>query len=113
MENELVTAVTIWDLSAAFDRVDHDLLLELLQNKCGIDGHALKWYNNYLKPKKFKVNINGVYSIKKSMQFSVPQGSVQGTFLFIAYTSTLHKVITDITLNSFADDHSLRKAFSP
>ena len=61
MENKLVTAVTILDLSAAFDRVDHDLLLEILHNKFGIDGHALKWYNNYLKPRKFKVNINGVH----------------------------------------------------
>ena len=76
MENKLVTAVTIWHLSAAFDTVDHYLLLEVLHNKFGIDGHAMKWYNDYLKPRKFKVNINGVYSTEKSMQFSIPQGSV-------------------------------------
>ena len=47
------------------------------------------------------------------MQFSIPQGSVQGAFLFIAYISTFPEVIGDLTLSSFADDHSLRKAFSP
>ena len=47
------------------------------------------------------------------MQFSTPQGSVHGAFLFIAYASTLHEVIMYITLNGFADGHLLRKAFSP
>ena len=95
---------------ATFNTVDHDILLEVLHNKFGIDGNPLKWYNNYLKPRKF---INKAYSTEKTMQFSIPQGSVQEAFLFIANTSTFHEVITDLTLNSFADDHSLRKAFSP
>ena len=46
MENQLVTAVTILDLSATFDTVDHDLFLDVLHNKFGIDGDALKWYTN-------------------------------------------------------------------
>ena len=46
------------------------------------------------------------------MQFNVPQGSVQVVFLFIAYTSTFPEVIKDLTLSSFSDDHSLRKAFN-
>ena len=41
METKLVTAVTLFDLSAAFDPVDHDILLEVLHNKFGIDGNAL------------------------------------------------------------------------
>ena len=63
--------------------------------------------------RKFKVNINKAYSTEKTMQFSIPQGSVHGAFLFIAYTSTFPEVIKVLTLSSFADDHSLRKAFSP
>ena len=113
MESKVVTAVTILDLSAASDIVDHDLLLEALHNKFGIDGNALKWYNNYLKPRKFNVNINRAFSTEKTMQFSIHQGSVQGAFLFIAYTSTFHEVISELTLNNFTDDHSLRKALSP
>ena len=113
MEKKLVTTVTILDLSATFDTVDHDLFVEVQHNKFGIYGNACKWYNNYLKPRKFKVKINGLSSTEKTMQFSIPQGSVQGAFLFIACTSTLYKAITHLTLNSFAHDHSLRKAFSP
>ena len=77
IENKLITAVTLLDLSAVFDTVDHDILLEALHNKFGIDGNALKWYSNYLKLRRFKVNINKAYSTEKTMQFSVPQGSVQ------------------------------------
>ena len=91
MEKKLVTAVTILDLLAAFDTVDHELLLEILHNKFRIDGNALKWYNNYLKPRKFKVCIYRAYSTKKTMQCSIPQGSVKGAFLFIEYTSTFHE----------------------
>ena len=112
MEKNL-TAVTLLDLSAAFDTVDHNILLEPLYNKFGINRNALKWYSNYLKPREFKVNINKAYSTEKTMQFSIPQGSVQGAFLFIAYTSTFPEVIKDLTLSSFTNDHSLRKAFNP
>ena len=96
MENKL-SAVTLLDLLAAFDTVDHDILLEVLHNKFGIDVNALKWYSNYLKSRKIKVNIIKAYSAEKTMQFSILQRSVQGAFLFIAYISTLPEVIKDPT----------------
>ena len=112
MENKLVTAVIILDLSVTFDSVDHHLLLDILHNKLRIDGHPPNWYNNYLKPRKFKVSIHGVYPTEKTMQFNEPLGSVQRAFLFIAYTSSLHKVITDLTLNSFAKIIHLGKSLA-
>ena len=54
----LATAVVILDLSTAFDTVDHNLLLEVLEKQFGVTGDMTKWYNNYLKPRKFRVNIN-------------------------------------------------------
>ena len=73
------------DLLAAFDTVNHDLLLDALQGKFGISKVALKWYDNFLKPKKFKVCINGSYSSEQIMGFGLPQGSTQGTYLFNCY----------------------------
>ena len=49
MENHLVTAVVILDLSAAFDTVDHDLLLDVPEKWFGITDVPRKWYHNYLK----------------------------------------------------------------
>ena len=86
MENQLVTAIVILDLSAAFDTVDHDILL----GKCfGIVGAARTWYESYLKPKRFRVAVEDKISQPRQLDYSVPQGSVQGAFLFIAYASTL------------------------
>ena len=55
MENQLVTAIVILDLSAAFNTVDHDLLLEALGKRFGIVDKAIDWYRSYLVPKRFRV----------------------------------------------------------
>ena len=115
MENQLVTAIVILDLSAAFDTVDHDLLLEVLGKRFGIVDKAIDWYRSYLVPRRFRVAIKDKTSWPRQLDYSVPQGSIQGAFLFIAYASTLDQVIDSeqLTLNGFADDHSIRRAFKP
>ena len=50
MERKEITAVIILDMSVALDTVDHDLLLNILQNKYGITDTALQWYQSYLRP---------------------------------------------------------------
>ena len=110
MENQSVTSVVILNLSTAFDTVDHDLL-EVLENQFGITGSARQWYHNYLKPRKFKVEIGQEKYKTRQLEFSVPQGSIQGAFLFITYASTLDDLIDNLILNGFADDHSVRKTF--
>ena len=57
MEEQLVTAVVILDLSAAFDTVDHDLLLEVLEKRFGVTNNANQWYCSYIKQRKFRVII--------------------------------------------------------
>ena len=70
MEEQLVTAVVILDLSSAFHTVDHDLLLEVLEKWFGITGSARLWYQNYLNPRKFKVAV-GQKNDKLDSQTSV------------------------------------------
>ena len=115
MENQLVTAIVILDLSTAFDTVDHQLLLDVLEKRFGIVGKAKEWYRSYLVARKFRVTINNKSSWPRQLDYSVPEGSIQGAFLFIAYASTLDQIVDDrqLTLNGFADDHSVRKAFKP
>ena len=50
MERQHITSLAILDLSAAFDTVDHDILLHILEQKFGFCGKALKWFQNYLRP---------------------------------------------------------------
>ena len=102
------------DLSVAFNTVSHESLLTVLREQFGINDVAINWYENYLKPRHFKVCINGKYSAQKTMDFSVPQGSTQGAYLSICYASTLNQIVSkSLTLNGFADDHSIRKSFRP
>ena len=51
----------------------------------------------------------------RQLDYSVPQGSIQGAFLFVAYASMLDEIVdsTKLELNGFADDHSVRRSFKP
>ena len=115
MENQLVTAIVILDISAAFDTIDHDLLLDVLEKRFGIVVSAKDWYKSYLVPRRFRVAIQDKVSWPRQLDSSVPQENIQGAFLFIAYASTLDQIIdsNQLTLNGFADDHSVRKSFKP
>ena len=70
-----------------------------------------KWYHNYLKHRKFRVLIEKDKSQPRQLDYSVPQGSIQGVFLFISYASTMDELVTQLILNGFAADHSVRKTF--
>ena len=103
--------VIILDLLAAFDTVDHNLLLNILEKKFGITDNIKQWYHNDIRSRKFKVIIDKDNSESRQLDYSVPQGSIQGAFLFISYASTLDEIIKDLTINGYADDHSIRKTF--
>ena len=112
MEKQQITMVVICDLSAAFNTVDNNILLNILQNHYGITDKALQWFNNYLQPWHLKVSIRNNYSTPQQLYFSVPQGSCSGANIFTCYRVLIDKVVPeDIIINGFADDHSLRKSF--
>ena len=112
MEKQHVTCLVALDLSAAFDTVDHLTLLSILKCKFGLENNAIQWFDQYLRPRSFKVTINGKNSSEKDLSVSVPQGSCAGANIFNLYCSPLHEVIPpDLQLSGFADDHSVRKSF--
>ena len=57
MEKQCVTVTAAIDLSAAFDMVDHEILLKVMNLMFGIGSDALKWFNSYLRPRAIKVNV--------------------------------------------------------
>ena len=106
METKSIMAVTILDLSAAFDTVKHDLLLDILNKKFGISGVALQWFEYYVRPRSIKVHVNKTYSNEKSLEFSVLHGSCSGANIFMAYSSPVGEIIPDsVAISRFADDH--------
>ncbi len=64
------------DLSAAFDTIDHNILLNRLENDVGIRGSALAWFKSYLSDCHQFVAVNEEVSYRSQVQYGVPQGSV-------------------------------------
>ncbi len=75
------------DLSASFDTVDHDILLQRLQNRFRIMGTVLQWM--YLHKRQQVVIVCGERSDPQNLEWGVPQGSILGPILFLAYTAPL------------------------
>jgi len=82
MDNQQVTLVAILDLSAAFDCVDHDILLSKLQSSFGLGGITLTWILSCLTDRSQRVLFSGSLSIESMFLFSVPQRPVLGPLLF-------------------------------
>ena len=100
------------DLSAAFAMVDHNILLKILENQFGVTDTALKCFDSYLKQRSFKVHIGDEYSESQKLSFGVPQGSSSGANVFTCYCPLINKEVPEsVSINSFADDHSLQKTF--
>ena len=85
IDNGNFSLLTMLDLSAAFDTIDHSILLERLQTSFGIDGTPLKWIKSYLSDRQQKVKIDTDYSKEVPIMYGVPQGSVLGPLLFTMY----------------------------
>ena len=102
------TMLILLDESAAFDTVQHDILLNDL-HLLGITGPAHKFFASYLTERSFSVEIDGVSSDVGYMKTGVPQGTILAPILFSIYTAELYHVLKNynIECHFFADDTQL------
>ena len=123
VQNDLLKAVdsqggailVLLDLSAAFDTIDHDVLLNTLKSEVGVEGKALQWFRSYLSGRLQRVKIGTSLSSPQDLRYGVPQGSVLGPQLFSLYTKPLIKVIeiNGMIYHIYADDTQLYISFQP
>ena len=94
------------DLSAAFDTVDHTILLHRLHNDFGIEGKVLQWFTSFFTGRTQRVCIDGNSSDLHQLICGVPQGSVPGARMYTMYTQMLANVFRkhDVQHHSYADD---------
>uniref|UniRef100_A0A8C6Q343 Reverse transcriptase domain-containing protein n=1 Tax=Nothobranchius furzeri TaxID=105023 RepID=A0A8C6Q343_NOTFU len=94
------------DLTAAFDTIDHEVLLHRLHHYVGISGLTLEWFISYLTNRKMCVRMGSYSSEYSDLPWRVPQGSILGHWLFSTYILHLGDICRELGVHFhlYADD---------
>ena len=105
--------LVLLDQSAAFDTIEHDVLLERMEHSVHVNGTALQWFRSYFDSRTQSVNILGSSSTARRLTSGMPQGSVVGPFGFPLYTGPVGEICRrhGVLYHCYADDTQLYVPF--
>ena len=98
IDRDQVSLLALLDVSAAFDTVDHSILLERLSTSYGLSGMAFTWLESYITGRVQVIHDGGRQSTPATAYFGVPQGSVLGPVLYVLYTADIIKLVESFGL---------------
>ena len=82
IDQHKVLLLVLLDLSAAFDTIDHERIINILSCRLGLSGCVLDWFRLYLKHRSQMVKLDNVLSDSTLLRYGLPQGSVLDPILF-------------------------------
>ena len=114
-QRKQLVLLSFLDPKAAFDTVDHDVLLQRLEKTFGFSGSLLRWIRSYLGNRSQSVYLHGKNNVAHPTICGVPQGSVLGPLLFTLYTANIGDIIRSHGLrqHAYADDNQVYASCSP
>lgn len=107
-DNQLLTIVTLLDFSNAFNSVDYDILLAVLQSQ-NISSEVIEWFHSYLNGRQQCVRCDGKISSLSSLTAGVPQGGVLSPLLFSLFINSVSHLLSS-HFHLYADDLQLYTA---
>ena len=116
LDSDNSTTLLLLDFSAAFNTIDHNILLHRLKHWFGITSSALLSLSSFLTNCFQTVIASNSKSQPVLIKFGIPQGSVVGPLLYSLYTTPLHYIISKypgIRCHFYADDTRIYISFSP
>jgi Reverse transcriptase (RNA-dependent DNA polymerase) len=102
IDGGLVTGLIMFDLSSAFDTVDHSTLSYVLTQRFGISSSANSWIDSYLSTRTKSFTLCNAQTEAITVDCGVPQGSVLGPLQFICFAEDV-----SMFLNSTGSDKQM------
>ena len=114
-DSKKLSVLTLLDLSAAFDTIDHDILINRLENWVGLSGPVLNWVRTYLTDREYFVSLGEHRSNNVKLTTGVPQGSVLGCLFFLLYMLPIGAIFRKYNINyqSYIDDNQMTIDVTP
>lgn len=109
-DNGMCTILILLDFSRAFDTINHQVLIAILQY-IGLSNDAIILLRNYISNRKQKVVLDGITSAVLELKNGVPQGSILGPLLFCIYISQITQMLEYTRVHQYADDTQIYLSF--
>ena len=110
MQSGQLAGACLLDTSAAFDMVDHDLLVQKLA-LFGFDSDSVAWARSYLELRSQSVMIEGCLSKLFKVNSEGPQGSILGPLFFTLFSNELPEVIHDTAINQLDPEPDVKQGW--